>query len=234
MSAPIDDQSDRHLTGSAFGPDDPIVAIGAHFDDIELGCGGTLAKVARRGCPVTMVTMTTSQYTHAGGGIHRSASVALGEGVKAAAALGISDVRCLNLANRNLAWDGETVAAIEAVLTEVKPALIFTHWPFDTHQDHHFGSLATLSAARYFPSLLMYDPMYPSGRSYQPFRAQVYFDISDTIDQKLEAIHCHACEHAKYGQDWLEAVRARARLRGYETGVRYAEAFEAVRLRIRL
>jgi len=210
--------AERNGAVPVLGPQDSIVAIGAHFDDVELGCGGVLAKAARRGCPITILVMTSSSYTHARGAITRSAEDALAEGRAAAEKLGVGDVRCLGLANMNLRWEGETVMAIESIMEEVRPSLIFTHWPFDTHQDHHYGSLATLSAARYFSSILMYDPMFPSGRSYHPFRPQVYFDITDTLDAKIEALRCHASELRKYGDDWLDAVTARARFRGYETG----------------
>jgi LmbE family N-acetylglucosaminyl deacetylase len=132
----------------------------------------------------------------------------------------------------DLAWGSECVGAIEEVLNELNPTLIFTHWAFDTHQDHHHGAMSTLSAARYFGNILMYDPLFPSGRSYHPFRPQVYIDITETIERKMDALRCHLSEHRKYGDGWLEAVRARARFRGYETGVAYAEAFEVVRLRL--
>ncbi|MBI5832560.1 MAG: PIG-L family deacetylase [Armatimonadetes bacterium] len=225
---------ERNGTVPLLGAHDSILAIGAHFDDVELGCGGVLAKAASRGCHITILVMTSSSYTHARGEIVRTAEAAYDEGVAAAATLGVTDVRCLGLGNMNLRWEGDTVAAIEAIMEEVRPAIIFTHWPFDTHQDHHYGSLATLSAARYFSSILMYDPMFPSGRSYHPFRPQVYFDITDTLDAKIAALRCHASELRKYGDNWLDAVTARARYRGYETGAQYAEAFEAVRLQVRL
>jgi len=216
------------------GPDQPVVAIGAHFDDIELGCGGVLASVRRHGCPVTMVVLTDSQYIHASDGHERSAQSALAEGHAAAEVLGVDDVRCLGLSNTHVGWNGDSVTAIEDVLSEIQPTLILTHWAFDSHQDHHHGAMATLSAARYMPSVMMYDPIFPSGRSYQPFRAQVYCDITDVIDLKIEALRRHESQYRKYGQEWIDAVTARARWRGYESQVGYAEAFEVVRLRVDL
>ncbi len=217
----------------ALAQNQSVVAIGAHSDDIELGCGGTLAKACQAGLQVTCLLLTHSAY-HQIDGKDRTAELAESEGLEAAATLGIHDVRCLGFATTELRWEFALVEAIDAVLREVKPSLIFTHWPFDTHQDHHFGAMATLSAARLFPTVLTYEPIFPSGRSFQPFRPQLYFDIGETIEAKLESLRCHRSQHAKYGDDWLEAVKARARIRGYDTGVTYAEAFEVVRMRVTL
>lgn len=215
-------------------PEQSLLAIGAHYDDIELGCGGVLALAARRGCPVTMLVLTNSAYVHATDGQERGAELAAEEGRRAAEALGVHDVRCAGLANMYLRWDAEMVGKIEAVINEVQPSIIFTHWAFDTHQDHHHGSMATLSAARYFPTILMYDPIFPSGRSYHPFRPQLYFDIGEALDAKLAALREHRSQHDKYGSQWVDAVRARAQYRGYEIGVGFAEAFEVVRMRVSL
>lgn len=215
-------------------PEQSVLAIGAHYDDIELGCGGTLALAARRGCPVTMLVLTDSAYVHATDGRERDADLARSEGERAAAALGVTDLRCAGQDNMFLRWDGELVSAIESVINEVQPAIIFTHWAFDTHQDHHHGALATLSAARYFPTILMFDPIFPSGRSYHPFRPQLYFDIGDVLEDKLAALREHRSQHDKYGVQWIEAVKARAQYRGYEIGVGFAEAFEVVRMRVSL
>jgi len=61
----------------------------------------------------------------------------------------------------------------------------------------------------------MYEPLAPSGRSYMAFRPQFYSDIIDFIDVKLAALHAHTLQVQKYGEQWLEGVRARAKHRGY-------------------
>jgi len=78
----------------------------------------------------------------------------------------------------------------------------------------------------------MYDPVFPAGRSFVGFRPQVYVDITDAIDVKLEALRRHESQYRKYGDDWIEAVKARARFRGYEMGAGFAEAFELVRMEL--
>ena len=76
----------------------------------------------------------------------------------------------------------------------------------------------------------MYEPEYPAGRSYFGFRNQYYVDITQTFHIKMEALKQHRSQVKKYGDNFLEAVEARARHRGYEIGSRYAECFEVVRL----
>lgn len=211
-----------------------ILAIGAHLDDIELACGGVLAKAVKSGHKVKMVVMTDSAYTNFDGTVLRTREEALKEGKAAAAKLGVTDLVILDFPIKNIPYNGSTVEALDQIITEFKPDYIFTHWVFDTHQDHKNTAQATISAARYMFNIFMYEPIPPSGRSYSPFRAQVYFDISDTINAKLESLREHKSQHAKYGESWIEAVEGRAKIRGFENGVKYAEAFEAVRMSINL
>ncbi len=207
-----------------------IIAIGAHLDDIELACGGVLAKAVKSGHTVKMVVMTDSAYSNFNGEVLRTEDEAMSEGRAAADRLGVKDLVVLNFPNKNVPYNGSTVEALDKILTEFMPDYIFTHWIYDTHQDHKNTSQASISAARYMYNIFMYEPIPPSGRSYAPFKPQVYFDISDSIDDKLEALKEHKSQHAKYGERWIEAIEGRAKMRGFENGCKYAEAFEAVRL----
>jgi LmbE family N-acetylglucosaminyl deacetylase len=206
-----------------------IVAIGAHLDDIELGCGGTLAHALRNGHEVKCIIMTPSGYKRFDGTVLRTDEEAAEEGKTALGLLGVTDFTVFNFPNKNIPYDESTVEAIDSILTEYKPDLILTHWSFDTHQDHRNVSLASISAARWFNSILMYEPFPPSGRSYHPFRPQVYIDITDDIETKKKAIAAHESQFKKYGADWIESIEGRARMRGNENNVKYAESFEAVR-----
>lgn len=209
-----------------------IIAIGAHLDDIELACGGTLAKAVQGGAAVKMVVLSPSGYTYHDGRVMRQADEALAEGRQAAAVLGVDDLSVLDWPAKDIPYHSEVVEPLDRLITDFGPDLIFGHWPFDTHQAHQSTSLSTISAARYFNSILLYEPITPSGRSYVAFRPQVYSDISGFIDQKIESLKAHRTEYEKYGERWLEAVRARANHRGFEMGVEFAEAFEVMRLEL--
>lgn len=206
-----------------------ILAIGAHLDDVEIACGGTIARATAAGHEVRMLALTDSAYTNYDGQVRRTLDEARDEGVAAAQILGIQEVKILEFATKRLPYAPELIEQIEEYANSFRPDLIFTHWPQDTHQDHRAGGLATLSALRWYSSLLMYEPMMPSGRSYTPFRPQIYVDVSDYMEPKVEALKAHTSQYEKYGDSWIEAITARSRLRGFESGVRHAEAFEAVR-----
>ena len=213
-----------------------VMAIGAHSDDAELACGGTLASAVAHGHDVKLLVLTESSYVGLHGDVLRTKDEARDEALDAAKVLGVEadDVRFLPFPTRDLPYTSETIVAVEKEMNQFRPDVVLTHWPFDTHQDHRNAALTTISAGRYYNSILMYEPMMPSGRSYVGFRPQVYVDISDFIEQKLEALRRHASQYAKYGDDWLSAVESRCRLRGFEIGCKYAEAFEAARFQWRL
>lgn len=211
-----------------------IIAIGAHLDDIELACGGTLAKAVKNGHDVRMLVLSESDYTNFKGDVLRTKEQALVEGKKAAKVLGVEDLVILDNPTKDIPYHSTVVEQIEAEITDFKPDLIFTHWAFDTHQAHQGTALSTISAARRHSSILMYEPISPSGRSYVGYRPQLYIDISCSIDKKLNSLKAHESQYEKYGQNWIEAIEARARHRGFEGGYRYAESFEILRMGLAL
>lgn len=211
-----------------------IMAIGAHLDDIELACGGTLAKAVTNGHAVRMVVLSDSAYANWKGEVLRTREEALEEGAAAARALGVTELVVLGNNTKDIPYHSSVIEQIEAEIDDFLPDLIFTHWSFDTHQAHQGVALSTISAARRQPAIVMYEPMSPSGRSYVSFRPQLYVDIGSHLDQKLASLKAHASQHRKYGDGWLEAVQARARHRGYEGGCRFAESFEVLRMGLSL
>lgn len=210
-----------------------IVAIGAHLDDIELACGGTLARAVQAGHQVKMICLTGSAYTNYDGRVLRTQEVAVEEGRVAASLLGVGDFEILDFPTKDVPYDSRTVEAIDRRISEFQPDTIFTHWPFDTHQAHRASSLSTISAARRFNTIFLYEPIPPSGRSYVAFRPQLYVDITPFQEVKEASLRAHRSQYEKYGEEWIEAVRGRALLRGFEMGTKYAEAFEVVRMELK-
>ena len=205
------------------------LAIGSHGDDIELGCGGTLKKAINAGNEVLMLVMSKGGFKDYKKNQIRTRKANILEAKNAAKSIG-AKIKLLDFSTKDIPYDSKSVEAINKVLDEYKPDYIFTQWTFDTHQDHRNTALATISAARNFENIFMYEPFPPSGRSYVGFKPQVYVDISDVIDDKITAIECHVGEARRYGPEWTESVRARAKLRGFECNVKYAETFELLRM----
>lgn len=210
-----------------------ILVIGAHLDDIEIACGGTLAKAIEGGHQVKALIMSKSGYTNKEGKVQREDDVAVKEGTKALQTLGIQDIEILDFPTKDIPWQSDVVNAIDVRMSEYNPDIIFTHHPFDTHQAHAGVSNATISAARRKNTVFFYEPITPSGRSYVAFKPDLYVDIEDVLDKKIEALREHRSEYNKFGaEDWIEGVRCRCGFRGYEIGKRYAEAFEILRIEI--
>lgn len=210
-----------------------ILAIGAHLDDIEIAAGGTLAKAIENGHKVKVLVMSKSGYTNIEGKVQRSNEVALKEGIKAFNTLGINDIDILDFETKDIPFRSDVVNAIDLCISQYDPDIIFTHHPFDTHQAHEGVAKATIAAARRKNTVYFYEPITPSGRSYVPFRPQLYVDIESTLDKKIKALKCHKSEYNKFGaENWIEGVRCRCGFRGYEIGKKYAETFEILRVEI--
>ena len=208
-----------------------ILAIGAHLDDIEIACGGTLAKAAEAGHNVKVLIMSKSGYTNKEGNVQRSDDVAVREGLNALHTLGIEDIEILDFQTKDIPFSWVVVNAIDLRMSAYNPDVIFTHHPFDTHQAHEGVSKASIAAARRKNTVIFYEPITPSGRSYVAFKPHLYVDIESTLNKKIESLKCHTSEYNKYGaEDWIEGVRCRCGFRGYEIGKKYAEAFEVLRI----
>lgn len=211
-----------------------ILAIGAHLDDIELACGGTLAKAADNKHEVKMIVMSKSGYSNYDGRVIRLEECAVEEGKNAARVLGINNIEILDFPTKDIPYHSSVIEVLDEKIHDYNPDIIFTHWIFDTHQAHEGVAKSTITAARRHNNVYMYEPIYPAGRSYMGFRPQMYIDIGGYEEQKLEALKMHKTEYKKFGDEWIEGTKARAAYRGYEMGRKYAEAFEIVRCELKL
>jgi LmbE family N-acetylglucosaminyl deacetylase len=211
-----------------------ILAIGAHGDDIELACGGTLARAIEQNHLVEMVLVT-------GGGSndHKNVSIreedeAKKEARVASKVLGVTKLHILGYKDTYVPYSADLISKLDEIISEFKPDIIFTHFVFDTHQDHIRTAHSSISAARRQNTIYLYEPINPSGQGYIPFRPQVYVDISKTVGKKIKALKAHKSQYEKYKDNWIDAVVARAKFRGFEMGSEYAECFEVVRSELKL
>jgi len=211
-----------------------ILAIGAHGDDIELACGGTLAKAVKQGHKVIMVLVTGKDSIDHKNVTIRDNGKAEKEAHDAARILGVPNLIKLGYEDTLVPYSVDLIAKLDDIITDNRPDIIFTHFVFDTHQDHIRTAHSTISAARRQNTILLYEPINPSGQGYMPFRPQVYMDVTETIEVKINSLKAHQSQYQKYSDKWVEAVVARAKFRGFEMGVDYAECFEVVRAEIKL
>jgi len=206
-----------------------VLAVGAHADDVEIGCGGTVAWHAKNGDNVIILIMTKSAYSYYDGRVLRTLEEGVWEEEHAAKVLAAKSIN-LGFETKEVPYSKESVEAINKVIDEYAIDIIYTHWYHDTHQDHMRTTQSTISAGRFVNNILMYEPNYPAGRSYFGFRNQYYVDITPSFEIKMEALKQHKSQMKKYGDEYLEAIEARARHRGCEVACRYAECYEVLRL----
>jgi LmbE family N-acetylglucosaminyl deacetylase len=204
-----------------------ILALGAHFDDIELGCGGALARHVRNGDEVFIHVLTNSGYTNYAQQVIRSPEAALGEGKRAAEILGAKELTCADYPTNNLQFGEDLVVNIRRRIDETRADLIYTHWTGDMHLDHRAVGRASITAGRHVPRMFMYRSNYYDTDAV--FRGCFYVDVTDTIKIKREAVMAHESEFQRVGEKWLEFFMNQHRNDGQKIGVQFAECFELIK-----
>lgn len=203
-----------------------VLAIGAHFDDIELGCGGTLIKHAKNGDKVHIYVLTDSEYGNYDGTLIRGKDTALKEGKAAAKIIG-GDLKMGPFKTKQVVYGVELIEYLNEVIDSNKIDLVYTHWSHDMHQDHNAIGKATINAARHVPRVLMYRSNWYT--TDELFNKRFYSDISAELKKKIEAIKSHKSEYKRRGDQWIDFVVNQNRNDGTEIGVEYAESFEVVK-----
>jgi LmbE family N-acetylglucosaminyl deacetylase len=198
-----------------------VLAIGAHPDDLELGCGATLLAHSAAGDAVTMLVMTGGENGPAGAG---GTDVRRREQEAAATLLG-ARLRWGGLADCSVAADATTVGLIEQVVRETGADLVYVHAPDDSHQDHRAVTAATLAAGRRLSRVLHYQS--PSTLTFTP---TVFVDVTMHLSGKLAALGAHASQVEQSAMVEPDAVVASARHWGSQARIGYAEAFAPTRL----
>ena len=194
-----------------------VLAVGAHPDDIEAGCAGTLALHAKKGDKVYILVLTRGEVS----GDPEVKEVACR---KSADLLGVTDL-FFGYFNDTRVPDGiTTIRAIEDVLNRVKPDIVYTTSFKDVHQDHRNNCYATLAAARNCKRVLMYE----TPNTLKEFSPQLFTDIGQTFDVKKRALQLFAYESKRFAHA-ARAIEGLALFRGFQAGVEFAEAFEVGR-----
>jgi LmbE family N-acetylglucosaminyl deacetylase len=153
-----------------------ILAIGAHPDDIELGCGGTLIKAARAGHEVFMYVLTRGAAS--GDPVQRSQEL-----LSSAKYIGVDTLWIDNFEDTKLSVDNKLINHIEYFIHRSNPEIILTHALCDYHHDHRAIADSTLEAARNSQNVLAYE--IPVTKNFNP---QLHYDISDVVEDKVELI----------------------------------------------
>jgi LmbE family N-acetylglucosaminyl deacetylase len=223
-----------------------VLAVYAHPDDADVGCGGTLARWARAGSEVHLVVCTD------GGRGTRDAEMDVvvltrqraDELDRAAETIGLAEHHMLGFPDGELEDDESLRGELVGWVRKVKPDVICGHDPtavffgehYVNHRDHRIAGWALLDALcpaaglpHYFPDR---GPAHQASAAYLSgtLEPDVWVDVTDTIDVKVAAVQCHRSQFAG-GDAWAgDAVRLRAEEEGRRAGVLYAEGFRRLLL----
>ena len=212
-----------------------IMLVGAHHDDNEGNVGGTVPQLIAAGWRVVSVVMTNGRW---GGGVVNDDNIKIrnNESLAAGKLLGM-EVLFMGFREAGFRATPEACDAMVETIIEYQPNVIATHPPHDYHFDHMETSKCVLDATylcttaamekgkRAMPRLYYYDAVYV------PFEPDVFVDITEYAELKADSQRCHESQipqAARPDGGIVELARVRARYRGYESGVKYAEAFRFV------
>jgi LmbE family N-acetylglucosaminyl deacetylase len=202
-----------------------VIVVGAHVDDPQSGCGGTIARCADRSHDVVALSLTRGDSESIAASLHMPpqelAAKRYADALRSCALLNCRLV-ALNYINRGIAVTMAGYKEFADVLLSQKPDIVFTHWPIDTHPDHRAASLLTydawLRSGKKFP-LYFYEV--EMGQQTQDFWPTHYVDITEVAERKKAA--CYA--NTVTVQGWWPLHEDMQRFRGDQKGCKFAEAF---------
>ncbi|NQT81150.1 MAG: PIG-L family deacetylase [Candidatus Aminicenantes bacterium] len=197
-----------------------ILALGAHPDDIEYGCGGTFLKFARRGENIYFMVLTKGEF----GG---DPGIRVKEQEEASKLLGVKKIFWGGYVDTELPNERVIITRIDKVIEEVKPDEVYVNFIDDIHQDHRTLAECTLAATRYVKRVFFYED-YTSNN----FEPDIFVDIGDVLEEKQKLIQVYSSQVSKVYPtklDMVESVRATANFRGFQGKIKYAEGFKAFR-----
>lgn len=219
-----------------------VLAVGCHPDDLEIGCGGTLAKYAAQGHAVTMCHVANGNMGHVEIMPNELRRIRHAEAEAASRALGAREVVDLDVPDLQVdSKNEETVLKLVEAIRRARPDVIITHSPDDYMKDHVDVSRIVTDAS--FSASV---PHYSSGPACGivpvyfmdtlagvGFLPEEYVDVTEAMEKKIEALERHESQ-VKWmrdhdGIDFSEFVRVCSRFRGLQCGCRYAEGFRAYR-----
>ncbi len=224
-------------------PELDVIAVGAHPDDCEIGCGGTLAALARSGLNVGIVDLTDGEPTPN----CPSPEVRIAEAHAAASALGITKRIILDLPNRRLFDSFETRVALAKQFRTYRPKIVLglesktpmaspDHWQAAqitdaaifysrlTKWDQHFEGLPVHTISRQLYYSLFFESDW-GGIGPRQF----VFDIAETLDAKLDSIRCYATQFPPEKAYVFDRVRAMAKAIGFSAGLEAGEVFTSTK-----
>lgn len=204
-----------------------VLVIGAHFDDAELGAGGTAAKLVAEGKKVYKLTLTDNATNFSQKNINVDFDSSKIQSQKACQVLGVHEITDFTPVEcSKLSYNKEIMQRVEKVIYDYDIDTVFIHFGTDMNQDHVAASSICITAARHCSNILEYQS---NGYILDNVFYPTYFvDISDYIEKKKEALACYGDEHNRFNR-LFETNIERNHIWGYGNEVEFVEGFKLVK-----
>ena len=217
-----------------------VLAFGAHPDDLELGCGGTIAKLVQQGYRVVLCELTRGEM-----GTRGSKAIRTREAKLAAEILGVVDRRNLELPDGNIEVSRKNILKLVTLIRELRPSLLLIPYGIERHPDHihthqlckeawYYSGLEKLKTKAHGIEQKRHRPHhYFEYLQWYEFEPSFIVDISDTFKIKMDAIRSHSSQfynpkskepETKLSKpEFLAIIETRCRYYGSKIGVQYGE-----------
>lgn len=221
-----------------------VIAVGAHPDDVEIACGGTLAKLASQGYRVGIIDLTDGEPTPESAG----PEARLEEARRAAEVLGVAKRITLDLPNRKLFDCFEARVALAKEFRRYRPQLVIGFGDkTPMASPDHWQAMQITDAAVFYSRLTKWDDVFDH-LPVHTIPRQVYFrlafepailggypshftiDITDTLEQKLTSVRCYASQFPMAKEYVFDRVRGAALSQGASAGFGAGENFVSTRM----
>ena len=194
-----------------------MLVVGAHPDDVELGCGGTIRAATTSGTRVIAIFLTKGEKSG-------NPETRCKESKDALTVLGVNEIFFGDFPDTEIPNSYKGISYLEKFSELHKPDIVLTHTIHDTHQDHRQTAWLSLTAFRNVPTLLSYETPRATGE----FRPNYFVDISGHVEGKWKALKCHSSQTAKRYLAY-ESMVSLSSFRGSQVNLIAAEAFEVIR-----
>lgn len=204
-----------------------ILIVGAHFDDCELGVGGTAAKLVDMGKKVYKLTLTDNVTNFSQKEIKVSYDNSKIQSHNACQILGIEEIDFEPIPCNYLEYRTDIMQRIEKVIFEYNIDTIFMHFSSDMNQDHIAANKLCITAARHCKNIIQFQSNgYVLDNVYYP---TFFIDVTKYINQKIKALECYGEEHNRFNKLFDISI-SRCKVWGYANEVDYAEGFNVIKM----